>query len=243
MIWAAFAALALGGCAAHAPATVDRSSVTARESGRPRARVIYIPEKHGDPSDHQLQEIIRSLHRRRESVTVGMEMIDVTQQADLDQYLKGAISWSQFSRRTGFDRGWAKTSPAYKRILTWCRRNDIPVIGLNSPPPVTRKIARNQKLTPAEALLIPSFPEPPGGFEKFKAAMAGHPGTGSLRRYYEAQRAWDTTMAGRILAWLSANPGTLVVLLGRFHADPQTGVPWYVARGANTTQVIISPAK
>ncbi len=172
-----------------------------------------------------------------------MEMIDVTQQANLDQYLKGTISWSEFSRRTGFDRGWGKTSPAYKRVLTWCRRNDIPVIGLNAPPSVTRKIARNQKLTPAEALWIPSFPEPAGGFAKFQAAMAGHPGTGSLRRYYEAQRAWDTTMAGRILAWLSDHPGTLVVLLGRFHADPQTGVPWYVARKANTIQVIISPTK
>jgi uncharacterized iron-regulated protein len=214
-----------------------------RESGLTQARVIYIPEKHGDPSDHQLQEIIRSLDQRGESVTVGMEMIDVTQQADLDQYLKGTISWSEFSRRTGFDRGWARTSPAYKRILTWCRGNDIPVIGLNAPPSVPRKIARNQKLTPAEALLIPSFPEPPDGFEKFKAAMAGHPGTGSLRRYYEAQRAWDTTMAGRILAWLSANPGTLVVLLGRFHADPQAGVPWYVARNSTINQAIIYPAE
>jgi uncharacterized iron-regulated protein len=176
-------------------------------------------------------------------VTVGMEMIDVTQQADLDQYLQGIISWSEFSRRTDFDRGWGKTSPAYKRILSWCQRNHIPVIGLNPPPSVTRKIARNQKLTPVEELWIPSFPEPVGGFEKFQAAMAGHPGTGSLRRYYEAQRAWDTTMAGRILAWLSDHPGTLVVLLGRFHADRQTGVPWYVARKAKTTQVIISPAK
>jgi uncharacterized iron-regulated protein len=244
LIWAASAALILAGCAAHAPATVNGSSVTMRESGLTQARVIYIPEEHGDPSHHQLQErLIHSLHRRGESVMVGMEMIDVTQQAELDQYLTGRISWSEFSRRTGFDREWGKTSPAYKRILTWCRENDIPVIGLNAPPSVTRKIARDQKLTPAEALLIPSFPEPPGGFEKFKAAMAGHPGIGSLRRYYEAQRAWDTTMAGRILAWLSEHPGTLVVLLGRYHADPTTGVPWYVDKKAKTTQVIISPAK
>jgi uncharacterized iron-regulated protein len=72
--------------------------------------------------------------------------------------------------------------------------------------------------------------------------MAGHPGGGSLRRYYEAQRAWDTTMAGRILGWLSDHPGTLVVLLGRYHADPSTGVPWYVGRRAKITQVVLLPA-
>ncbi|HEU4679610.1 MAG TPA: ChaN family lipoprotein, partial [Terrimicrobiaceae bacterium] len=61
--------------------------------------------------------------------------------------------------------------------------------------------------------------------------------------YYEAQRAWDTTMAGRILAWLSDYPGTLVVLLGRHHADPSTGVPWYVRKKTQATQVVLVPAE
>lgn len=243
LICAALAALAFGGCAAQAPAGASRSPEAVFEAGLSQARVIYIPEEHNQASYHRLQEqIIRSLHQRGESVTVGMEMIDVTQQADLDQYLEQEISWNEFSRRTGFDRGWGKTSPAYKRILAWCRKSGVPVIGLNAPQSVTRKLARNQKLTPAEALLIPSFPEPPGGFEKFKSAMAGHPGSGSLRRYYDAQRAWDATMAERILARLADHEGTMVVLLGQFHADPQTGVPWYVANNSTVNQVIVHPA-
>ena len=170
-----------------------------------------------------------------------MEMIDVTQQRALDQYLEKKISWTTFARSTAFESGWGKTSPAYKRILEWCRRNQVPVLGLNAPQSVTRKIARNQKLTSAESALIPKFPEPPGGFQKFQAAMASHPGSGSLRRYYQAQRAWDATMARTILSWLRNHQGTLVVLLGQMHADAQTGVPWYVARNSDVTQLIIYP--
>ena len=170
-------------------------------------------------------------------------MIDLTQQAALDDYLGRRISWNEFALRTAFDRGWGRTSPAYARILSWCRRNQVPVLALNVPQTVTRKLARNEPLTAEEKQLVPTYPEPPGGFKQFQTAMAGHGSAGSLRRYYEAQRAWDQTMAGRILAWLPNHSGTLVVLLGRFHADPRTGVPWYVARKSHVTQVILFPAE
>ena len=242
LLWAALTGLVLPGCAARDPTPSIRPPGLLGESSLLRARVIYVAEKHNESSHHKLQEkIIRSLHRRDHLVTVGMEMIDVTQQRALDQYLEKKISWTTFARNTAFESGWGKISPAYKRILEWCRRNQVSVLGLNAPQSVTRKIARNQKLTSAEFALIPKFPEPPGGFQKFQAAMASHPGSGSVRRYYQAQRAWDATMATTILSWLRHHQGTLVVLLGQMHADAQTGVPWYVARNSNVTQLIIYP--
>lgn len=207
-----------------------------------RARIIYIAEKHDETAHHRFQEkVLRSLRRQGEPVTIGMEMVDVTQQAALDDYLDKKISWSEFARRTAFDRGWGKTSPAYRRILSWCRRNDVAVIALNAPQTVTRKLARGESLTVGEKQIVPDYPEPPGGFEEFGRIMAGHGNVGSLRQYYEAQRAWDQTMAGRILAWLPNRSGTLVVFLGGFHASPLTGVPWYVARKSRVTQVIFYP--
>jgi aminopeptidase N len=236
-ICAAFGAFALASCAT--PSSSRAPDVLA---GLERARVIYIAEKHDEPSHHQLQErIIRSLHQRGQPLAVGMEMIDVTQQGATDAYLKKAVSWNEFSRRTDFDRGWAKTSPAYRRILAWCQSNGVPVIGLNAPRALTRKLAQNQPLTAEEAQSIPDFPEPPGGFKQFQRAMAGHSTSSSLRRYYQAQRAWDKTMAAGILAWLPHHPGTLIVLLGRFHADPKTGVPWYVAQKSRALQILLYP--
>jgi uncharacterized iron-regulated protein len=233
--------LVLAGCVTRPASDSFARSVT---YGLERARIVYIGEKHDDISHHQFQgEIIRSLHRRGKPVTVGMEMIDLTQQDALDDYLEKRISWNEFVRRTAFDRGWGKTSPAYARILSWCRRNEVPVIALNAPQTVTRKLACNEPLTAEEKQLVPTYPEPPGGFKQFQTAMAGHGNGGSLRRYYEAQRAWDQTMAGRILAWLPNHSGTLVVLLGRFHADPRTGVPWYVARKSQVTQLVLFPAR
>jgi uncharacterized iron-regulated protein len=242
VILAQFGALALAGCASFSSFDSGNSNPPTRESSLSEARVIYVAEIHNDPAHHRLEEsIIRSLHRTGHSVTVGLEMVEVTQQSALDQYLEKKTSWTTFARSTEFESGWGKTSPAYKRILEWCRRNQVPVVGLNAPHSVTRKIARNQKLTSAEFQLIPKFPEPPGGFQKFEAAMAGHPGSGSVRRYYRAQRAWDATMAGTILSWLRNNQGTLVVLLGQMHADAQTGVPWYVARNSEVAQLIVYP--
>ena len=202
-------------------AAFARSSQVSVSYGLEGADIIYIAEKHDEAFHHRFQEkIIRSLHRQGKPVTEGMEMIDLTQQAALDDYLDKRISWNEFVRRTAFDLGWGRTSPAYARILSWCRRNEVPVIALNAPQTVTRKLARNEPLTAEEKRLVPTYPEPPGGFKQFQTAMAGHANAGSLGRYYEAQRAWDQTMAGRILAWLPNHSGTLVVLLGRFHADP-----------------------
>ena len=239
-VWAALALVSLSGCATRDPTAWARSLRFPEGTSLLRARVIYVAERHNEPSHHKLQErVIRSLQQSGHALTVGMEMIDVSQQRALDQFLAKKINWTTFAESTGFESGWGKTSPAYKRILEWCRRNRVPVLGLNAPQSVTRKIAKNQKLTSAEAALIPKFSEPPGGFKKFQAAMRDHPGSGSVRRYYEAQRAWDATMAETILSWLRTHPGTLVVLLGQIHADAQTGVPWDVARNSDVRQVVI----
>jgi uncharacterized iron-regulated protein len=207
-----------------------------------KARIIYLGEKHDEASHHQLQEeIIRWLHREEGSLTIGMEMLEVSQQANLNDYLQKRISWNEFVRRTGFERGWGRTSPAYRRIISWCRRNAIAVIALNAPQIVARKLALGEPLSPEEKRFLPNHPEPPGGFEQFQKAMSGahHTAAPSLRRYYKAQRAWDETMARRILAWLPEHSGTLLVILGRFHADPRTGVPWYVAKRSSVQQLIL----
>jgi uncharacterized iron-regulated protein len=211
-----------------------------------RARIIYIGEKHDQPSHHQLQEeIIRWLHREEGSFAIGMEMLEVTQQADLNDYLQKRIPWNEFARRTGFERGWGRTSSAYRRIISWCRRNAVPIIALNAPQIVAQKLALGEPLSAEEKRFLPKHPEPPGGFERFQKVMssAHHTAAPSLGRYYKAQRAWDETMAQRILAWLAEHSGTLLVILGRFHADPRTGVPWYVARRSSVRQLILFPTQ
>jgi aminopeptidase N len=241
---AVLGALALAACVTHpSSASPDRPSPALQLSRLEGARIVYIGEKHDEVSHHQFEEkILRMLHKREKTVTLGMEMLDVTQQAALDDYLGKKISWSEFASRTAFDREWGETSPYYRRILGWCRNNAVPVIALNAPPAVTRKLARGESLTADEKQFSPSLSEPPSGFERFTAAMAGHRRDGSLRRYYKAQQAWDQTMAGRILAWLPDHSGILVVLVGGFHADPQTGVPWYVARKSGVKQIVLYPA-
>jgi uncharacterized iron-regulated protein len=117
---AALGLLALPGCLTHSGSTSfarpPQVSAPYRLEG---ARIIYIAEKHDEASHHQFQEeIIRTLHRQGKPVTVGMEMVDLTQQAALDDYLGKRISWNEFVLRTAFDRGWGRTSPGYARIMS-----------------------------------------------------------------------------------------------------------------------------
>ena len=79
--------LGFAGCAWHRDAALPDTQAALADRLR-RARIIFIAEKHDEASHHRLQEqIIRALHRRKQPLTVGMEMIDVTQQAALDDYL------------------------------------------------------------------------------------------------------------------------------------------------------------
>ena len=141
-----------------------------------------------------------------------------------------------------FESGWGKTSPAYKRILEWCRRNKVRVFGLNAPLSVTRKIREKSKADiPPKPPRFRGFRIHPGDSENSKQRWSGHPGFGSVRRYYRRNAPGMQPWPRTILSWLRSHQGTLVILLGQIHADAQTGVPWYVARNSAVTQLIIYP--
>jgi len=98
----AFGLLALAGCVTRpGAAAFARSSQVSVSYGLEGAHIIYIAEKHDEAFHHQFQEdIIRSLHRQGKPVTVGMEMVDLTQQAALDDYLNKRGTSSCAARRS-----------------------------------------------------------------------------------------------------------------------------------------------
>jgi hypothetical protein len=87
-----------------------------------RARIIFIAEKHDEASHHRLQNQIIRCFTGGNNLTVGMEMIDVTQQAALDDYA-GRKSVGGVCGRT-FDRGWEGPHRPTS-IISWCRRNGV----------------------------------------------------------------------------------------------------------------------
>ena len=110
--------------------------------------------------------------------------------------------------RTAFDRGWGRTSPAYEHIISWCRRNGVPIIGLNAPDTITHKLSRNQPLTAEEKQIVPNYPRAARSFRAISGQRWPDIKRGGLHHYFEASergtRPWlDGSLPGsRIIAAL-----------------------------------------
>jgi uncharacterized iron-regulated protein len=209
-----------------------------------KANVVYVGETHDDPLDHQYElELVRGLLKRKMKFAIGWEMFDTTQQGAIDAWTSHAISFKEMISKTDFQKHWGIYSPVYEEILQIAGDANVPILALNAPPDLTRKIARGEPLTAQEKAVIPTgFVATEGGYKNFVAMMGDHPGLNEAdkRLFFAAQNAWDQTMASRILDFERRNPEVqLLVLTGRGHVSGGYGIPFYVRQKAHLKQLIV----
>jgi len=209
------------------------------------ADVVYVSETHDDPADHRYElDLVRGLVKRNVQFAIGWEMFDKTQQAKMDAWAADAISLKEMLAETDFAKHWGIYSPAYERILQIAGKAGVPNVALNAPPELPRKIARGEPLTPEEKAMVPTgFVAAQKGYRNFVAMMGDHPGMheADQRRFFDAQNAWDQTMASRILEFKLRNPKVLLlVLTGRGHVSGGFGIPFYVRQKAHFKQIIFA---
>jgi uncharacterized iron-regulated protein len=176
---------------------------------------------------------------------IGWEMFDETQQSSIDAWASHQISLEELMAKTGFQKRWGVYSPVYEQILRTTNKANVRNIALNAPDELARRIARGEPLTSEELAMLPSgFATDEGGYRNFVAMMGEHPGVEERdrRRYFEAQNAWDETMASRILEFKRRNPKLkLVVFTGRDHVSGGYGIPFYVSQKADLKQLVLFP--
>jgi uncharacterized iron-regulated protein len=211
-----------------------------------KANVVYVGETHDDPLDHQYElELVRGLLKRRTRFAIGWEMFDTSQQSAIDAWASHSISFKEMISKTDFQRHWGIYSPVYEEMLQIAGNSNVPILALNAPPELTRKIARGDPLTARERAMIPTgFVATEGGYRNFVAMMGDHPGLNERdqRLFFAAQNAWDQTMARRILDFERRNPEVLLlVLTGRGHVSGGYGIPFYLRQKAHLKQLIILP--
>lgn len=187
-----------------------------------QARMIYVGESHGNLSHHLAQlEVVKTLKDAGLSVAVGLEMLPRKEQQALNDYLSSTLPENEFVRV--FNRSWNNWA-AYRALFDWCREHEVPMVGLNVPRAITRKVARQgfESLTPAELGMLPPIacvvhPE----YEAFLRRVLGAHGQSEeqFQHFCEAQLVWDTAMAVHALNWLEERPNTtMVVMTGSVHA-------------------------
>jgi uncharacterized iron-regulated protein len=231
---------------------IDFETLAARLA---KADIVFVGEQHDDPATHRMElALLEGVARRRDSVTLALEMFERDVQPLLDGYLAGSTPEDELLKS---GRPWKNYPTDYRPLVELARGRGWPVIASNVPRPFASSVARGglgalDTLVPERRAQIAeriSCPED-DYFKKFKAAMGpspSHGGGGSdsaavrLNRVYQAQCIKDETMGESVArAW---RPGHLVVHYnGSFHSDFRLGTAARARQRAEGADVVVVTA-
>lgn len=207
-----------------------------------QARVVYLGETHDQPDDHSAQlTIIQTLHSLNPNLIIGMEMFQRPYQVALDRYLARTTTETELQEQSQYKKRWGYSWELYAPILRFALAKQIPIIALNTPTEVTRKVARQglESLTLEDRRFIPPQSEihlSPNTYRErlrqvYQEIHQGSSNSENFERFFQAQVLWDETMAERIVQSLQQNPQSLVVVLvGQGHLLYGDGIPSRVTR-------------
>jgi uncharacterized iron-regulated protein len=214
----------------------------------PRGGIVVVGEQHDQLAHHKAQlAVIKAARQAGLDVAVGLEMIQHRDQEALDRWVGGTMRSREM--QDVFVRNWGFNYNLYRAIFEYCRKEGVPMIGLNVPREITRKVAREgfESLTEEERGLLPPITCEVGpAYEEFlRRVLGGHGGHGEGRafeRFCEAQLVWDTSMAVYALEYMQSRPeSTVVVLTGMVHAWKPAMPRQVERRSPDTPQVVIQP--
>ena len=223
--------------------------------------IIYLGETHDSIADHQIQlEILQELQKRRPNLSIALEQFQRPYQRVLDDYQQGKLTEAQLVTNSEYETRWGFPWSLYEPLLQFAKTHNLPLIALNTPSEVTRKVSRQglESLTFIDRRFIPPISTIEAGPESYRDRIQKiytemHPAKSitpsnitpndispsdtdpsknqRFTRFFEAQVLWDETMADRIAQAVQQNPDRLiVVLVGQGHLFYHDGIPNRVAR-------------
>lgn len=212
------------------------------------ARFIFLAENHLDGSHHAAQlAIIKALRANGRPLAIGLEMFTANSQKQLDRWLAGDLSLTEF--RAVYRRDWNIPWEQYHEILLFAREHRIPLVGLNLPLAISRKVSRQgfAALSPEERRLLPATITcnvSPAYMAFIRQAYASHGlDERSFEHFCEAQLLWNRYMAEQLRRYAARHPRvTLVALLGVGHALKK-GVPDETTTDQRSYRVILPEFK
>ncbi|HBB31949.1 MAG TPA: hypothetical protein DDZ80_19620 [Cyanobacteria bacterium UBA8803] len=216
-----------------------------------QADVVYLGETHSNPEDHHAQlQILKALYQQRPKIAIAMEMFQRPAQESLNQYVAGTITESELMEQTEYKQRWGFPWEYYAPLLRFAQQHQLPILALNTPTEVTRKVASGglDSLTEEERQQIPPLTEIRTDnaeyrqmiqeiYEQHHQQSQGY--SKNFEQFFTAQVLWDETMAEGIAKFVRANPDyQVVVIAGKGHIVYGYGIPSRVARRLNTSELI-----
>jgi len=210
-------------------------------------QVFFVGEHHDNPHHHANQlEVIREIHEKAEKpLAIGLEMFETGYQKQLDQWVAGNLALDEFVKI--YYENWDQAWILYRDIFLYAREHQIPLIGLNVPRKVVRKVAQQGfgSLTTADMAELPRGVtcDVSPKYENFIKRVFGWHGkkNESFTNFCEAQVLWDTVMAINLLKFHEQNPEEkLVVLAGDGHSW-KPGIPRQMSLRKDLSTVVFLP--
>ncbi|SEA41608.1 Uncharacterized iron-regulated protein [Thiothrix caldifontis] len=200
-------------------------------------RVVFVGEIH-DRYDHHLNQlaVLQALYQRNPRMAIGVEWFQQSMQPVLNAYLAGKLSEPELLRQTEYFERWGYDYRQLRPILEYAKAKRLPVIALNAPVELTRKVSQGglEALSKAERAQLPSTIQPADAAyqERLHKVFAVHSqDSQQFERFMLVQRIWDETMAHNVARYLQAHPEhQMVVFAGVGHISDGAGIPQDVAR-------------
>lgn len=215
-------------------------------------RVVLVGETH-DRFDHHLQQlqIIREIHRRYPNIAIGLEAFQRPFQDKLDAYIAGTIDTREMLRGTEYYLRWRFDYRLYEPILEFARENKVPLVALNLPAEITRKVGAVgiAGLDPAERAQLPSAIDRSDEDYRDRLRHIFEQHSKADRRsdfdnFYDVQLLWDEGMASTAAAYLDRFPGRkMIILAGLGHIAYGAGIPRRLEKRLDENVATVVPAE
>jgi uncharacterized iron-regulated protein len=209
----------------------------------PKGAVVFLGEQHGNGLIQKGQlAVLNELRANGHKINVGMEFLDYTQQAALDDYRSGTLSEPEFLKK--MDWGSISFDLYRDQILFPKAELGERTFAINNPRWLAHEIAEKGLTGLGEDSLKLLPPQLQLGRESYKKRftdlMAGHiTSPEKMQRYFEAQSVWDETMAWNIAEAPVALEDTIVVVVGQFHVEYGGGLPYQYQQRFKGRPVVI----
>ena len=220
--------------------TGDRVSEEAFFEAAAEQRFVVVGEQHDRAWHHEVQARVFAamLERRENPVAVGMEMFQRPFQPALTAYASGDIDEAQMLEQTEYESRWGMDTSFYSPMWRAARDNGYPIVALNAPSELSKKIAKVgvEGLADDERAELPQMDLENQVHRNYvRKAFEAH-GMGmddaKFERFYQAQVLWDETMARTAVDFMDSHPHVeaMMLIAGVAHADERFGIPPRIER-------------
>jgi uncharacterized iron-regulated protein len=211
-------------------------------------KVVLIGESHTAYGDHLNQlAIIKHLRPHWKKMAIGLEFVQYPYQQALDDYIAGKITQETMLRKTQWYDRWKYDFRLYRSIFEYAKQQQIPLIALNTPREITKRISKVgiKGLSTIERVQLPLIIDHSN--EQYKKTLetvysqhGGKSRSKKFERFYEAQLAWDETMADQAAKFISKKPDyQLVILAGGGHLKDRHGIPSRLQRRIKSKPAVV----